>query len=117
MRVRGLVGPVVLSACSHAGIVNVMKAAQAAAGGAAPYAVIGGERGGEGGWVGGLDGVGRMGQMGAVPYAVMGLGLSKRRREGRRAGGREAGPGTRVCRSQASTQGTASLACTCSATN
>eukprot|EP00887_Chlorella_sp_A99_P005534 scaffold1.g5534.t1 len=41
VRVRGR-GAVVFSACSHAGVVNVMRAAAAAAGGAPPYAVVGG---------------------------------------------------------------------------
>ncbi|PSC72632.1 Metallo-beta-lactamase superfamily [Micractinium conductrix] len=41
VRVRGR-GPVVLSACSHAGVVNVLRAASLAAGGDAPHAVIGG---------------------------------------------------------------------------
>ncbi len=44
VRVRGR-GAIVFSACSHAGIVNAMLAAREAAGGEAPYGVVGGEGG------------------------------------------------------------------------
>ena len=45
VRVKGR-GPVVCSACSHAGIVNIMRAVQALGGGVAPHAVVGGVAGG-----------------------------------------------------------------------